>query len=800
MKQLLQNLKSGKTELVEQPLPSVKDGDVLIQTHSSLVSAGTERMLVDFGKAGLIGKARSQPDKVKQVIDKVKTDGLATTVHAVRSKLDQPIPLGYCNVGVIIEAKGERHKAKGFAVGERVVSNGPHAEVVSVPANLCARVPETVADEEATFTVIGAIGLQGIRLVQPTLGECFVVTGLGLIGQMTAQLLVANGCKVLGIDMDTHKCRLAENFGVRTVDLSKHEDPVEAAREFSRGNGVDGVIITAATKSSQPVHQAALMCRRRGRIVLVGVTGLELSRADFYEKELSFQVSCSYGPGRYDPKYEEKGLDYPIGFVRWTEQRNFEAVLDMMAAGKLDVKPLISHRFRFEEAEKAYELISENKEPYLGIILEYGEAQSSELKAQSNELPEGTVSLKDEPKDPQISQINADLKKIGDDRTIRLKDAETNLTSKTDAPVVGVIGAGNFTGQVLLPAIAKNGVRLKSIASSGGVSGTHFGKKFGFELSTTDTQTIFDDTDINTVFITTRHNSHARFVLQALTAGKNVFVEKPLCLTLEELEEIQSTADPRRQTQTLSSADLAEDKLSAAARQNHLTDNHCTNPPIDTDSSDSTISLNADSNAQRATRNPKPILMVGFNRRFAPQVMKMKELLRSTVEPLSMIMTVNAGYIPSEHWTQDPEVGGGRIVGEACHFIDLLRFLCGYRIADHRITVLNNQFSDTVSIDLTFEDGSIGTIHYFANGSKRFAKERLEVFSGGRILQLDNFRVLKGYGWQNFKRMKLWGQDKGHAAGVKAFLYAAQYGMAPPIPFEEIFETTRLSIELSGAI
>jgi predicted dehydrogenase len=555
-------------------------------------------------------------------------------------------------------------------------------------------------------------------LAQPTLGEFFVVTGLGLVGQMTVQLLIANGCRVLGIDLDSNKCRIAEQFGADTVDLSKSENPIENAMTFSRGNGVDGVLITAATKSSEPVHQAAQMCRKKGRIVLVGVTGLELSRDDFYKKELSFQVSCSYGPGRYDPQYEEQGHDYPIGYVRWTEKRNFEAVLDLMAIGKLNVKPLITHRFKFEDAEKAYELISENKEPYLGIILEYG---SADEKIQKN--------IK-----PQIMEV--------DKRTVQLKEADKIESLEPQTPVIGVIGSGNFTGQVLLPAIAKNDVRLKSIASGGGVTGTHLGNKFGFEFSTTDTDSVFNDPDINTVFITTRHNSHTKYVIEGLKAGKHIFVEKPLCLNEEELDEIKKCYE-----------------LSATSYQ---------------------------------------LLMVGYNRRFAPHIAKIMELLNTVSEPKSMVMTVNAGIIPGDHWTQDPEIGGGRIIGEACHYIDLIRFLAGSEIIKHESINMDSESGDTLTIQLQFKDGSIGTIHYFANGTKRFPKERLEVFCSGKVLQLDNFRTLKGYGWKGFKKMKLWQQDKGHSAEVAAFLNAIKNGDPSPIPFNEIDEVTRVTFEIAG--
>lgn len=714
LKQILQSLKTGKTEVAEVPCPVIRRGHVLIRSTQSLVSAGTERMLVDFGKSSLIDKARKQPDKVKQVLEKIRSDGLAQTIEAVKSKLDQPIALGYCNVGVV-QGSQEEGGSSEINAGDRIVSNGPHAEFVCVPKNLCARIPDAVSDEEATFAIVGAIGLQGIRLAQPTLGECFVVTGLGLIGLITLQLMKAHGCRVLGIDFDSDKLELARQFGAETVDLSKGEDPVAVSSAFSRRRGVDGVIITAATKSSEPVHQAALMCRKRGRIVLVGVTGLELSRDDFYKKELSFQVSCSYGPGRYDAEYEEKGCDYPVGYVRWTEQRNFEAVLDMMADGRLDVKPLITHRFPIGEAAKAYEVLS-GKEPYLGIILEY----------------------------PQITQISTDeMERTG--RTVRLgKEEDRSGAVGKNGCVVGFIGAGNYAGRVLMPAFKKAGAVLHSLASIGGVSAVHFGKKFGLQEATTEVQKILSDEKVDTVVIATRHNTHARFVCEALRAGKHVFVEKPLCLTLDELLEIESAV------------------ATLAPSLSHLK------------------------------------LMVGFNRRFAPHILKMKELLDGMREPKSFIMTVNAGQIPADHWTQNPEVGGRRIIGEACHFVDLLRFLSGAKITDYHSTYLGNDtLLDKASLMLAFADGSTGTVHYQANGHKSFPKERLEVFCGGRVLQLDNFRKLKGYGWARFKKMNLWRQDKGQSACVAEFIRAVKSGEPSPIPFDEILEVTRVTIELA---
>jgi predicted dehydrogenase/threonine dehydrogenase-like Zn-dependent dehydrogenase len=700
MKQILQSLKTGTTEVADVPCPSVRPGQLLIRSTRTLVSSGTERMLVEFGKAGWVEKARQQPDKVRMVLDKVKTDGLIPTFESVMNKLDQPLPLGYCNVGRVMAVGAG---VSGIEVGDRVVSNGKHAEAVSVPLNLCTKVPESVSNDEAAFAVLGAIALQGIRLVQPTLGEAVVVTGLGLIGLVTVQLLRAHGCRVLGLDLDPTKIALAQSLGAETVDLRAGQDPLAAALAFSRGRGVDAVIITASTKSNKPVHQAALMCRKRGRIVLVGVTGLELSRADFYEKELTFQVSCSYGPGRYDPSYEEKGNDYPVGFVRWTEQRNFEAVLDMMADGRLDVKPLVSHRFPIEEAERAYELVG-GSAPSLGILLEYP----------------------DEP-----TKAEATIRQ----QTVRLSPPASK------APSIAFIGSGNYSTAVLIPAFRAADARLKTVVSASGVTGLHAGRKFGFEETTTDTAHVLADPEVDAVVITTRHDSHSSLVCRALRAGKHVFVEKPLALRSDEIDEIERAY--------------------------------------------------ADS---RALVRP-PILMVGFNRRFAPQVQRTHGLLRAVSGPKSFVMTVNSGAIPADHWTQDRMVGGGRIVGEGCHFIDLLRFLAGAEIGSVATSAMDSRTADTVTIALSFRDGSIGSVHYFANGPKAFPKERLEVFAAGRVLQLDNFRRLHGFGWPAFRKMNLWRQDKGQGACARAFVDAVSGRSPPPIAFEELIEVARASID-----
>lgn len=710
MKQILQSLKNGSTQLADVPTPRVASGQLLIHTTTTLVSAGTERMLVEFGKANWLDKARQQPDKVKMVLEKVGTDGLAATIDAVRSKLDQPLALGYCNVGAVAEIGRD---VDGFAVGDRVVSNGKHAEVVGIPKNLCARIPDSVSDEQAVFTVLAAIGLQGIRLANPVLGECVVVTGLGLIGLLTVQMLRAQGCRVLGIDFDPQRLALARQFGAEVVNPGQGGDVLAAAQAFSRGRGVDAVIITASTKSNEPVSQAAKMCRQRGRIVLVGVIGLELSRADFYEKELSFQVSCSYGPGRYDAAYEEGGIDYPIGFVRWTEQRNFEAVLDLLAAGSLDVTPLVSHRFMLDQAVDAYDLLASDQ-PSLGIVLQYPGASA---------------------------------------KTDHGLDRRTVLLSPPAQPAsmgkacVAFLGAGNYAGRTLIPAFKRAGATLHTVVSGGGVSAVHHGRKHGFVQASTDAGAVLADVAIDTVVVATRHDAHSGQVLAAMRAGKHVFCEKPLCLTLDELADISAESSQR----------------------------------------------------------PGQLLMVGFNRRFAPQVVRMKQLLAPIAEPKSFVMTVNAGAMPADHWTQDKDIGGGRIVGEGCHFVDLLRHLAGAPIVrQHAVALGRNPAlairDDKAAITLEFADGSVGSIHYLANGDKGFPKERLEVFCAGRVLQLDNFRNLRGWGWAGFSRMNLWQQDKGQTACAQAFVSAVKQGLPSPIALDEVLEVSRVSIELQRAL
>ena len=702
MKQILQNLASGETLLAEVPAPVVRPGHLLVSTRCSLVSLGTEKMLVDFGKANLLEKARQQPEKVKQVLQKIKTDGLGPTLEVVRSRLDQPLALGYCNAGVVLEVgKG----VTGFSPGDRVLSNGPHAEIVCVPRNLCAKIPDQVSFEDASFGVAASIGLQGIRLLQPSLGESFVVTGLGLIGLLAAQCLQAHGCRVLGVDLDPRKIELARELGVEAVAATSAGELMSAAETFTAGRGVDGVLIAASTKSSDPVNQAAEICRKRGRIVQVGATGLQIDRTPFYNKELSFQVSCSYGPGRYDEAYETGGVDYPLPYVRWTEQRNFEAVLELMSKGALRPGPLITHRYEFNNALQGYEAVGGGDA--LGIVLNYPEEDHAAAKSQ-------LVTLHDGESPPAL----------------------------VDGAVCGVLGAGNFTGLVLLPALKATGASLHTIVSMSGVSAAHNGKKFGFLRAGSEAEAVFSDPKINTVFITTRHGSHARYVLEGLKAGKRVFVEKPLCLKHEELSAIKE--------------------------------------------------------AYSCAENP--FVMVGFNRRFSPYVQRMKELLDGVQSPVSIDYMVNAGPVPADHWMHDREAGGGRIIGEACHFIDLCRFLAGSPISKASIAYLGGPagaVGDIASIQLSFANGSIATIHYWANGTKAFPKERVEAFCSGRVLQLNNFRELRGYGWPDFKKLKAGSQDKGHREEIRRVVEAVRGGGAAPIPFEELVEVSRVTIDLA---
>nr|WP_245683967.1 bi-domain-containing oxidoreductase [Rhodohalobacter halophilus] len=634
----------------------------------------------------------------------MKTDGIQPTLEAVFRKLGTPLPLGYSQAGeVLAVGKGVTE----FSPGDRVVSNGNHAEYVVVPKNLVAKIPEGVSYEEASFTVVGAIGLQGIRLVQPTLGETVAVIGLGLIGLITCQLLKANGCKVVGFDLDEDKLKRAESYGVTAVN-SGTQNPVRFMEEFTGQVGADAVIITASTKSNEVIKQAANMSRKRGRIVLVGVIGLDIDRADFYEKELSFQVSCSYGPGRYDEEYEQRGNDYPLAYVRWTEKRNFEAVLEAIRNGSLDVKSLITERVKLEDYLEIYGDMGAGNS--IASILEYPVEEGVNHKGREGGT-KGTA--------------------LG--RTITIPKAEFN----GGTGIMAIVGAGNFTQAMILPALDKAGASMKYIVSSGGLSSTTLAKKYSVPNSTTDLDAVLSDEEVDGVVITTQHNLHAGMTIKALKAGKQVFVEKPLALKSDELDEIISAVEETGNTVT-----------------------------------------------------------VGFNRRFSPHAEKMRALVGERPGPMNVIATMNAGHIPPEVWVHDLESGGGRIVGEACHYVDLITYLTGSKVVEVSMQAMGTdpkENTDNASIHLKYENGSLGVINYFANGNKSYSKERVEVFYQGNNLILDNFRRLDGYGYGKGFGSKLLKtkQDKGHHKQFELLTQRWKEGGEPLIPFDEIVNTTR---------
>ncbi len=735
MKQVVQNLRSGVLETLDVPCPQVARGHVLIQSRATLISAGTERSLVEFGRASLVSKARQNPERVRQVWQKIKTDGFWSTLDAVFARLDEPMPLGYCNAGVAVDIGPDVTQ---FNLGDRIVSNGNHAEMVHRPVNLCAKIPANVTDEQASFAVLGAIGLQGIRLLQPGIGESVAVFGLGLIGLLTVQMLVNSGVRVLGIDPDPRRLALAAGFGATTVDLSADADPVAAGLAFSGGHGVDGVLITASAKRDKIVSQSAQMSRKRGKVILVGVVDLDLQRAEFYQKELTFQVSCSYGPGRYDTNYEQAGNDYPYPYVRWTEQRNIEAILQMLAVGRLNVAPLITGRLAHSDAQRAYELLTTDR-TQLGIVLNYptGEAPREAIVEVAANGHAGSATTVGSSNGSQLSNGATRL-------TDKAKTASNAASTSVRRPGVGIIGSGSFATNVLIPLLRKQSVELVSVASANGLSGAHAARKFGFARSTTDYRTIIDDPAIEAVFITTRPVSHPGMVAEALSAGKHVFVEKPLAIDRAGLRTVCEAYDRAHDRQ----------------------------------------------------------LLVGFNRRFSPQAIQMQKLLAGRSLPACLSMLVNAGHIAPDHWTQDPAINGGRIIGEGCHWFDLMSYLVQSPIVSvHASTVGSNRAAtakltevptqaDQISITLTFADGSIGTLHYFANGHRGFPKETLHVFCEGRVLELNNFRRLQGYGWSKFSKLNLFRQDKGYANEFASFIESVSTGGSPLIPFDSIVNVT----------
>ncbi|MCC5876987.1 MAG: bi-domain-containing oxidoreductase [Candidatus Sumerlaeia bacterium] len=701
MRIVLQDLAKGKTWLESIPLPSTAPGEILVRTTRSVLSPGTERMLVEFGRSSLIGKARAQPARLRQVIDKARTDGWRPTLDAVRAKLGDPIPMGYCAAGVVEDGNGTS-----LVEGTRVATNGFHGEYVLVGENLAAPIPDQVSDDAAAFTPLASIALQGLRLAAPTLGETVFVSGLGVVGLLAVQLLRANGCRVLAGDFVAERLALAKSFGAMTIDLSKGSDPVEFAMDMTGGLGVDAVLVAAATKSSDPMKQAAAMARQRGRIVLLGVAGLEFDRDPFFKKELTFQVSCSYGPGRYDREYESGQTDFPIGHVRWTIRRNFEAVLELMASGSLDPLPLISHRFPFSDAPQAYDLLSSESSP-LGVVLEYEE--KAPIK-----------------RHPQL---------------IHLKPK----TSERGRPTISVVGAGNFTRRIILPALEKSPCRRRMIVSRQGISAAVSGKKFGFEHASTNPGLALSDKETSALFITTRHDTHAELAIRALRAGKDVFVEKPLAITLNEL------------------ADLSEE----------------------------------------LGKPESPRLMVGFNRRFSPHAIRVRDWCERRGGPVAMDYLVNAGKLPPGSWQGVTREGGGRIIGELCHFVDLVTWLSGSvvnSVVASGMIRSGKLEGDSTTVLLSMENGSLATIHYWANGPAGFPKERLTVMCRGQAAEIYNFRRTGFTGTRADRDFRTAAQDKGHNHEITQFLDCLESGKPTPIPEGDSIMVTLVTFAVMEAI
>ena len=709
MKQLLQNLRDGKTAVEEVPVPTPRPGQALVEVAASLVSAGTERMVVEFAEKSLVGKARSRPDLVRQVLDKMQREGVVPTLQAAFSRLDQPMALGYSTAGTIV---GLGAGMEGFSLGQRVACAGggyaSHAEYNVVPRSLLTPLPENVDFESAAFTTLGAIALHGFRLAEPQIGENVAVIGLGLLGLLTVQIAAAAGCRVYGIDTNPERVAIASQLGIPACPRDQAES---SALAHTVNRGFDSVVICADTASSDPVELAGVLARDRAKVVATGAVGLTFPRKIYYEKELSFVNSRSYGPGRYDAAYEENGQDYPLGYVRWTEGRNFEAVVELLASGKLKVESLITHRFPIEHAAEAYEVITGKKgEAFFGVLITYPGTQVD--------------------------------KETGTSVRVSLSTAR----QATPTPIkLGVLGAGLYANATLLPAIQKvPGIELVGIASAGGLHAQHSAKKFGFAYACSSDDEILDDPHINTVAILTRHDSHAELVVRALQAGKHVFVEKPLALNSDQLSAI----------------------------------------------------------SQALTADGCPLMAVGFNRRFAPLAKTLQTFISKQPEPRYIHYRVNAGYIPPNHWVHDPLQGGGRIIGEGCHFVDFVTFLVGQVPVSVSAAALpdgGKYRGDNVSMTFTFPDGSIGVVDYLANGDKSCPKERVEVFCGGLIAVLDDFRLLEMTENGRRKTVKA-AQDKGWRDEWIAFAGAIHNGGRPPVPYEQLVGVTKATFAVMESI
>ena len=705
MKQLIQNFKTGKLYVDEVPLPSISEGMILVENKFSLISSGTEKGTVKVGQASILGKAKQRPDLVAQVLQNIKKEGLAATFNKVKTKLDSLKALGYSTAGTVLASLDTNGS---FQTGDRVACAGQdyasHAEVVSVPQNLAVKIPDNVSFEEAAFTTLGAIALQGVRQADPVLGDKVCVIGLGLLGQLTGQLLKANGCDVFGIDLSERLISLANEISVNKALHRNDPGLLSACENLTNGQGFDSVIITAAAPTNDPIILSTELCRKKGKIIVVGSVKMDVPRDPyFYRKELELKISCSYGPGRYDVNYEEGGMDYPFAYVRWTEQRNMGAFLNLVSKGVVNVKPLISHTFSIEQAEEAYEIVlGKNPEPHIGILLQYAE---------------------NERKNISLTQIkNQALKKLN----------------------AGFIGAGSFAQSYLIPNVKSFGASLDTVVTSRGITAKNVAEKLGFNACSTDSKDVIEKAEINTVFIATPHSSHAALVIQSLDTGKNVFVEKPLAITEEELNNI----------------------IEVKALTNRL-------------------------------------LMVGFNRRFAPVCLEIKKEFRNVEEPFVIHIRVNAGFIPKDHWTQIANIGAGRIIGEMCHFIDLMQFFTDsepVKAYADCIQTSNEKIKtdDNIAAVIKFKNGSVGNLTYVANGDKSLPKEQIEIFCAGKTAVINNFQ--NGVFYSNNKSKSLKSHGKGHQEEVQAFLNALNQGNESPISFRSICLTTLTTFKIIDSL
>lgn len=710
MQQIVQKLKTGQMRVIEVPIPSLQKGRLLVRTHNSLISVGTEGSTVKTARKGYIGKVKERPQQVKQVVDVLKSQGPVQTYRAVMKKLDAYSPLGYSCAGEVIDVASD---ISGYHIGDFVACGGlsaSHAEVVCVPENLCVKLEQDADLSQAAYNSLGAIALQGVRQADLRLGDNCAVIGLGLLGQITSLLLKAAGIRVIGIDLDSTLVDIGAQHG---IDLAlNREDPIieKCISDFTKSIGCDAVIIAAASNSLDPINFAGAISRKKGTIVVVGAVPTGFDRdPHFYKKELQVKMSCSYGPGRYDPEYEEKGIDYPAAYVRWTEKRNMQAFQDLIYTKKIDVNHLTTHTFKLDEAPKAYDMILSKTEAFIGIMIEYDT---------------------DKKMDPSKSRVNLN---------------QSATSNEPSAVNIGFIGAGSYAQSHLLPNIPKDkDVYLKGVMTRTGTTSRSVAERFGFDFCTTNEEDIIQNDDINTVFIATRHDFHAHYVIESLKAEKHVFVEKPLCLKIEELEEIK--------------------KFFELPTRRH------------------------------------PLLMVGYNRRFSPLIKEIRQKLGQG--PMAMTYRVNAGAIPKESWIQDPEFGGGRIIGEVCHFVDTLNFLAGSLPVSVYANAMADpgNLNDTLNVTLTYQNGSIGTISYLANGDKRIPKERIEVFSHGNTAIVNDFKEVTIYANGKKKNKKLLSQDKGQKEEVKAFVNAISSGIVELISFLEIYNTSLVTFKITDSI